>query len=325
VALPLQRDERLSGAVLGQRSDAAVVEDIHAAWLVLAAVASGIVLAAVLAALVLGGRLARPLERLAGIARRLGDGDFTVRAPRAGIAEVDGVASALDATAERLGQLIARERAFTADASHQLRTPLAALRLELEALQLRSDDPELEAAVGQVERLQGTIDTLLAVARDHPRAEAVTTLAPVLHALEAEWHGQLAAETRLLRLIGDARAVRVRASPGVVREILAVLLANACIHGRGAVTVDTRQTDAWVFVEVSDEGPGFRDAGTPFSRRGDSPSGHGIGLALAQALAHAEGGRLTITRSGPAPVVTLMLRGATADSELRASGGALTR
>jgi signal transduction histidine kinase len=100
-----------------------------------------------------------------------------VRAARTGVPEADAIAAALDATAERLDALLTRERTFSADASHQLRTPLAALRIELEALELRGDAPEeLDAALAQVERLQATIDTLLAVRRDVPRRAAPAPL-----------------------------------------------------------------------------------------------------------------------------------------------------
>jgi len=108
VAVPLLKRERVNGAVLAERSDAAAVSDAHDAWLVLGAVALGIVLAAVLAAVLLGRRLARPLERLAAGARRLGQGDFSVRTERAGIPEVDEVGAALDATAARLDELLRR-------------------------------------------------------------------------------------------------------------------------------------------------------------------------------------------------------------------------
>ena len=178
VAVPLLVAERVTGAVRAVRSDAGAVRDTHGAWLVIAAIAAGLIAAAGLAALVLGRRLAAPLERSGGRRARPGEGDFAVRAPRAGVAEVDAVGAALDATADRLGDVIERERAFTTNASHQLRTPLAALRLELEALELRDPDhAEVSAALAQVDRLQVTIDTLLSVARDG-RARASSPTSP---------------------------------------------------------------------------------------------------------------------------------------------------
>ena len=88
---------------------------------------------------------------------------------------MDAVGEVLDATALRLDGMLARERAFSADASHQLRTPLAALRIELEAIGLgEAPPPGLAAALAQVDRLQATIDTLLAVARDTPHAVRAT-------------------------------------------------------------------------------------------------------------------------------------------------------
>src|SRR4051812_9957395 len=159
-AVPLLIDERVTGALRAQRSDAAAARADRRAWLALIGLAALLVALAVLAALLVGRRLARPLERLAAAARRLGEGDFAARAPRGGVREADDIAAALDHTARRVGELVARERAFSAGASHQLRTPLAALRLELEAIGLRDDaPPELEPALAQVERLQATIET----------------------------------------------------------------------------------------------------------------------------------------------------------------------
>ena len=174
-------------------------------------------------------------------ARRLGDGDFSVRAPRAGIGEVDDVAGALDAAAARLDTLVSRERAFSADASHQLRTPLAALQLELDALELRGPtSPELAAALGQVERLQQTITTLLAAARDAPRTTGETDLGTLLAEAEAAWRPKLAAAGRPLRIWGTDVARPLQAPPTVVREIIEVLVENAIGHGRGAVDVRIR-------------------------------------------------------------------------------------
>src|SRR5439155_671507 len=96
---------------------------------------------------------------------------------------------------------------------------------------------------------------------------------------------------------------------GVVREIVGVLLDNALRHGAGAVDLSVRSRPGWAQVEVRDEGPGFGPDPAGAFERGTSRDGHGIGLALARALAHAEGGRLSVASSGPSPVLSLVLPG----------------
>ncbi|UTI66266.1 HAMP domain-containing histidine kinase [Paraconexibacter antarcticus] len=231
--------------------------------------------------------------------------------PRGGIAEVDAVADALDLSAARLDELISRERAFSADASHQLRTPLAALRLELEALQLTTDaTSELDRAVVQVDRLEQTIETLLTVARDVPRTKVTSDITSVLAVTEARWHGPLAAEGRRLTVDRPPRPPSVHAAPAVIQEILDVLLANALTHGSGPVSLTLRDiNDEWIAIDVGDHGPGFPEpADAAFERRSGRSDGHGIGLALARSLAHAEGGRLAITHTGHPTLLTLTLR-----------------
>ncbi len=315
VAVPLLSNERITGAVRAARADTGATRDTRRAWLLLGAIAAALVVLAVMAALVLGRRLAAPLERLADAARRLGDGDFSVRAPRSDVGEVDAVGRALDTTASRLDELVTRERAFSADASHQLRTPLAALRIELESIELRGDPPpELRAALAQVDRLQSTIDTLLAVARDAPRQPHVADLAVLLDDLETRWRGALAADSRPLRTRILAAHPEVWAAPRVVGEILDVLLDNARQHGRGEVTITARDAAGLIAIEITDDGPGFaQDPEYAFERRGTSGDGHGIGLALARSLANAEGGRLDVTDRGPHPVIRLLLPRADAD------------
>jgi signal transduction histidine kinase len=274
---------------------------------VLGAVAAAIIGMAALAAALLARRLATPLERLAVSARRLGEGDFSARAAPANIPEVDAAAAALATTAQRLEDLIARERAFTADASHQLRTPLQALRIELEALELRGDaSPELRAALAEVDRLQATIETLLSVARDAPRDRPATDLRPLLAQTRERWSGPLAQMARPLRIVERAAAPVALASADVVGEILDVLVSNAVEHGGGPVTITLRDTGDWLAIDVSDEGDGIApETGDVFAR--GVGGGHGIGLALARSLADAEGARLALTRAGPGPVFTLTL------------------
>ncbi len=316
VAVPLLNRERLTGAVRAQRDDGEVSGAVHRAWLTLLAVALGVIALAVAGALLVGRRLAAPLERLAHAAHRLGQGDFSTRAPRAQIAELDEVAEALEATAQRLGDLVARERAFSADASHQLRTPLAALRLELEAVQLRGPtEPEVAAALAQVDRLQSTIDTLLAVARDTPRGDGTADLTAITDELERRWRGPLAEQGRAMRTRLETDRPVAEASPPVVDQVLEVLVENAHRHGRGAVTLSVREISGWVAVDVADEGAGLtQNPERAFARRAENSGGqgiesggHGIGLALARSLATAEGGGLTASQEETGPVFTLRL------------------
>lgn len=316
VAVPLVVREQTTGVVRARRDDRAVSRRVSNAWLALGGLGALVVALAGVAAAVLARRLSRPLERLSAAATRLGEGDFATRAPRSGVTEVDAVASAMDSTARRLDDLVARERTFSADASHQLRTPLAALRIELEAMQLAGESPEqAAAALVQADRLQATVETLLAIARDMPRRDLEIDLAMRVDELESRWRGPLADAGRPLRILVPAGLPPADASPKVVDEILDVLVSNAYDHGAGAVTVSIRQVDEWLAIDVQDQGAGFTvDPAAAFERGVSDGSGHGIGLALARSLAHAEGGRLIVTRGKPEPVMTLMLRVATANA-----------
>ena len=124
---------------------------------------------AAVVAVVVARRLNRPLDELAATARRLGDGDFTARASMSGLVDVDAAASTLNQGAGRIEQMVNRERQFASNASHQLRTPLTALRLRLEEMTDIGDDDvrtEAEAAIAQADRLDATISELLRLARE---------------------------------------------------------------------------------------------------------------------------------------------------------------
>ncbi|MEN3359626.1 MAG: hypothetical protein V7637_3608 [Mycobacteriales bacterium] len=309
VAVPVTSGERVVAVVRAASPTSRVYLQIAVAWLGL----TGLAVAAVAAGAVLARRqsrrLAAPLERLAEAAQTLGDGDFTIRPAPAGIAEIDAAGAALTRTAERLGDLVGRERAFSADASHQLRTPLTGLRLRLETALERGDlRPAVVAALETADRLERIVDELLALARDAPTARTPADLPALLGDAESHWHGPLAAAGRPLRVSIEPGLPGTRASAAATRQILDVLVANAAGHGAGAVTVTARDADTAVAVDVADEGGGVTvPADELFRRRTDRAAGHGIGLALARALAEAEGGRLLLAHPGPAPVFTLLL------------------
>ena len=312
-AVPLVTAERVTGAVRVARSDARVTSRVRRAWLALSGLAALVIALAAIAAVQIARRLARPVEQLARVARRLGEGDFTVTPARSGVTELDAVGEALDVTARRLDELLSRERAFSADASHQLRTPLAALRIELEAMALRPEPPpELGPALAQVDRLQETIDTLLAVARDAPRPRSPISVRALLEQVEVRWGERLDAVGRALRVASTGTdGLHATGSSTVLLEILSILVANAVEHGEGTVSVTARDAPSrWVAIDVEDEGPGVEGpVQAVFERRvGADAGGHGIGLALARSLAEAEGARLSLTRARPRPVFTLLIQ-----------------
>jgi signal transduction histidine kinase len=287
--------------VRAQRSKAGVAARAHSARLALAGLAAGVLALAIIAAVWLGRRLARPLETLATAARRVGEGDFAARAPSTRLPEIDDVATALNSSSQHIGELVERERAFTANASHQLRTPLAALRIELESHALNPSDPPtaLAAALVQVERLQSTSETLLALARHAPAGHQRVDLRDAIRDLEARWHGPLALEGRPLRTAVEPSPALAAMSPAVLAEIIDVLSGNARSHGAGAISVTVRDTADAFAVEVHDQGPGFGPNADKAFQRGTG-RGQGIGLALARSLAHSQEPACRSVTPGPA-------------------------
>lgn len=258
-----------------------------------------------------GRRLAAPLEDLAASARRLGEGDFSARAPRSGLPEPDDVAGALDRTADRLAAMLERSRSFSADASHQLRTPLTALRLDLEALEAvatEADGPPLvAAAMAEADRLETTIEELLALAATPAAAEGLDLGELVAERLDA-WQALARAQgRRVVVQAGVAPPVRARAA--AIGQCLQVLLDNALEHGAGTITVVVEEVAgvpgrdrAGARLCVADEGPGF-----PRDPASGQAHATGLGLSLARSLVEAEGGRLHVERSRPGAMVCLLL------------------
>ncbi|WP_024877797.1 ATP-binding protein [Saccharomonospora piscinae] len=277
--------------------------------LVVVSVGTGTVVATVTAR-----RLARPLRHVADRAARLGGGDFRPDTRRYEVPELDMVADALDASATALAQLVQRERQLVGDVSHQLRSRLTALQLRLEALTAHEDTEVVESArvaQEQADRLAAVLDELLAAARaaSEVGAEALD-VGELLGEVVDEWRHLFRRHNRALRLRA-AEGLRVRATPGRLREVLGVLLDNAVKHGAGAVTVTVRRgdDDGTVVVQVQDAGAGIPDdlAAYVFERGFSGSGSTGLGLALARALAEADGGRLELSRKQPA-TFSLFLR-----------------
>lgn len=306
VAVPMFDGNNVVGVMRAATRHSEVYLRTALTWLAMGGLAGMAVAGAWLMARSMTRRLTRPLERLSDAAQRIGEGEFTVRTGRAGIPEIDSVAVAMETTARHLGDILARERAFSSNASHQLRTPLTGLRLQLENALDNPGDPRpvLRTSIEAADRLERTIDDLLVLTREREPAAPPADLDELLAELQADWHDLLAANGRRL-MIREHQAPQPNASAATIRQVLTVLVDNAATHGSGTVTVTARDAGEALAIDVSDEGTGFTTGNDPFTRTRDV-TGHGIGLPLARGLTEAAGGRLWLNAPAP-PTFTLLL------------------
>ena len=309
VAVPVTDGSTVIGVIRASSPYPGVWLRIAGAWGVMLALGAVAVGATWLLARRQARRVSAPLESLARAAQRLGEGDFSVRTTSSGIPEIDAAGSALDVTADRLDDLVARERAFSSNASHQLRTPLTGLRLTLETA-LDAPEPARRSSLAQAlesaDRLERTIGDLLSLARHTPRERAALPLDALVADWTATWAPVLGGRGRRLEVAVAPALPEASASGAAVRQVVDVLLDNATVHGRGIVRLVVRDAGTAVAIDVTDEGDGPPEPDRVFRSRDVSSPGHGIGLALARALAEAEGGRLVLSRGRP-PVFSLLL------------------
>ena len=262
-------------------------------------------------------RLVAPLSALADQAERLGAGDSSVAPLATGVPEIDRVSGVLAANSQDMAKSLAAERDFAADASHQLRTPLAALLLRLEEIE-STDDPEVvrsEAgiAIDQVARLTGVVDDLMSRAKRRPPEAGVVSVDSVLAALQREWQPAFAQSRRSMRVHGE-RDLQVFIARSALSQIISTLIENSLKHGRGTVSVLARRSGPTVVVEVGDDGAGVQPGlARHIFEREVSSSGTGLGLALARDLAEQNYGRLELLEAAPA-VFALFLSDAESSS-----------
>ena len=169
VAIPVVSNGVVHGAVRITYPTSTLDARVRSNWIRLGVLSAFVLLVVTAVGVVLARSVSRPVRRMQEAAHRMALGDLTVRVPTdEGPPELRDLATTFNLTAERLSQLIDSQRRFVADASHQLRTPLTALRLRLETLSPRvaaEDRPRLEAAVNETARLGRLVQSLLVLAR----------------------------------------------------------------------------------------------------------------------------------------------------------------
>jgi signal transduction histidine kinase len=336
-AVPVFNPGTLTGPVLGTvilvRSTAPLEREIVALWVLFGTICAVAMIGAALLAFGLARWVGRPLKGLDAAARRLADGNLKIRAKvESGPNELRRLGATFNTMAGRLEALVHGNRAVIADVSHQLRTPLAALRLRLDLLAADTDPDtghELAGALDELGRLSRLVDGLLTVARAENVVPVPTAVdvAEVTRERVVAWHP--VADDRSIVLIattagsasglGTALGVgRSAGGPvlawigeGHLEQILDNLIANAldALHPGNLVRLTTSATAAGVRITVADNGPGMsaEDRERAFLRfTTSSPNGTGLGLAIVHRLATSNGGTVRLDETpGGGLTVTL--------------------
>ena len=273
-------------------SPAELRRGVGEAWAFLAVLGLAVVLAALLLADRLGRRLRQPVEELARAAEQLGGGALDTRVAPVDIEELEVVAEAFNRLAPQLEALLVEERESLADLSHRLRTPLAALRLQAEAL----DDAEERAATeALVDRLAGAIDELIGDMRRGEPPGFCESGAVVGRRLDF-WAVLASEQGRRFERVVDTAAMPVRLSESQLEALVDLLLGNVFDHTDAgtafSVRLEAHEGDAHLV--VADEGPGF-PADVAVLDRGASGGGStGLGLDIARRMAESAGGTFAV-------------------------------
>jgi len=262
-------------------------------------------LVAAAAAWLLASRVTRPMRRMAAVAEGVDGGDLSARMPTARD-EVGQLAESFNRMLERLEQAFDRQKAFVADASHDLRTPLTVVRGQIEVLARNpvptaADVGVVADTVSQaVARMERMTDDLLLLARaeiDDPARRETVQLAPLLTA-EVE-STSLVADRRIE--LGQITDQAVAIDREQISRAVANLLSNSVRHTApgGRIAVSATSDGREVMILVDDDGPGVPVADRArifdrFSRldrsRTSDSGGSGLGLAIVKAVAEAHGG-----------------------------------
>ncbi|MFI7606179.1 ATP-binding protein [Micromonospora sp. NPDC049366] len=319
VAVPINDGGEVLGAVVTVTPTEDLRGTVGAWWALLAGIGTLAVVACVVLAFGLAGWVLRPVTELDAVTHEIAEGDRGARVQhRLGPPELRRLAASFNNMADVVSDVMDRQRAFVAHASHQLRNPLTALRLRVEELGPSLTDPQGRAehrlALEETDRLALVLDALLTLARaERQENERVTVdAAEVAASRVAAWMPLARHRSVALRLATTAVPAYARTVPTAVDQALDALIDNAVKFSGpgGEVTVTVARRDGGVVVEVRDTGPGMTESqlGQATERFWRAPDvqnvdGAGLGLTIAAVLVDASGGRLTMRTGKPRGLV----------------------
>ena len=313
VAVPINDGGEVLGAVVINSPGDQSRRNVINWWLLLAAIGLLAVSACLLTAFGLAGWVLRPVTELDAVTHEIAEGDGSARVQhRLGPPELRRLAASFNNMADAVSDVMERQRAFVAHASHQLRNPLTALRLRVEELGPSITDPEggteHRLALEETDRLAQVLDALLTLARAERRQNRLVTVdaAEVAASRVAAWQPLARHRGIGLTLAGVAQRAYASTVPTAIDQSLDALIDNAVKFSDpgGAVTVAVRRGGGGVTLEVRDHGRGMTldqlgQATERFWRAPEAQNmeGAGLGLTIVAVLVDASGGRLSMRQA----------------------------
>lgn len=324
LARPAGTGTKVSGAVVLRASVVAAADDVRRSWFTVLAGAALVTLAGAGLALGASRWVLGPLRRLDRAVGDLTAGLRPVHADLSGPPELRQLTAGFNGMSDAVTAALGQQRRLVADTSHQMRNPMTALRLRVDALEASlpaSASRTYAGAVGELDRLEALLDDLLTLATAEHRAgelalsgdSASCDAAAVAEAQVHLW--QPAAERAGVALCFTGGPARAAATETELAQVLDVLLDNALKYAPGTpVSVSCRAEDRWVVVSVRDCGPGLTPgeltrAQSRFWRaeRHRALPGTGLGLAIAERLTAGRGGRIELRAAEPHGLVVGVL------------------
>ena len=219
----------------------------------------GVLIMAGLVIYLIAPRIARPFQQLADAASGLGRGDLRPHLPRYRVPELRAIAHALNSSGEQIEAMLAHERKLAVHASHELRTPITALRLELDDLALWPETPpnvaaELQRATGELDRLSSAVGDLLLIARQHREREQTDV---DLETVLARAVGRFDGPRRVV--LARNGALLTRLDPVAMRRVVDALVEPLLAQGAERVRVSAQPAGTHLEVAFTPEGPSHID------------------------------------------------------------------
>lgn len=282
---------------------------------------------AIILALISSSVINRPLKKVISLIRRLGEGEFPQDTHVGGPRNIAALGSQLQWLSDRLSQIEQQKVTFLQNVSHELKTPLTAIREGTELIEeevtgaLNSEQREILDIINQNTRLlqnqlESLLDFNLALTMDEPYPRVPVNIKLVIEKLLDKLH--LILRSRQINVEHETPPARVVGNQAQLETLFENILTNAIKYSPrgGTIHIATTVNDDGINIIVTDNGPGFReeereDVFKPFFQGKIKPDSHikgtGLGLSIARRYANLHGGRIEVSNGGVGAMVSVML------------------